>query len=749
MKYLRQSSSAVRRSSVALTLAFLVSLAVNDARAQTVLIDLGNVSSFRGASQVGADDNGNFWTSVWSGAFYSDVVDLTGTATTLDFGFSGSPLGTDSFNGPAGATTNPITPTQVDNTVINSSALGLLGGSKAAAFDYYTDSKFVLQGLNSSLTYDLTLFGSHKFNANNVTRYTTYTDNTFATTVSSTTLTVGVGSAHNQGNVAALNAMAPQTGNTLYVGFAGDGGTGVGYLNSLSLYGYLGFLGGGTNTLNSGSTYVPIGNYPNGDSRSVDTVIGTGTTVEVNNASGIYFNSTLVMTNGGGTIDRGVNFTIYALTGAGNLALTGANGLTISKGGSYSGTMTMTGGSLTLNSNGGLGTGNLVLNGGSLVVNAAQGLGTGTITVASGTTTLNNSSALSALTGNNNYVLQGGGATFQVWGNGQNLNLGTGSVGVTGFNNLNAFDGGMQWNGVISGSGTLNWYGSGSLTLGGANTFSGTLIATANGGSVVLSNLNALQNATLNMGTNQTLVFGVAGANTYNVGALTSTNPASSINLGANTMNAGGNNATTTYAGSVSGTGGLTKSGTGTLKLTGSNTVTGVTTVAGGTLELDTVGGDALSGTTNVAVNAAATLLISQTSQVNDGAAITLSGGTIAKGAGGINETMGALTLGSTSFLDFGAGTGNFTFASYSPGIFKLTLQNFNLGNSLTVTTGTFTASEFAFNGFGYDWDDIPSGGFTITAVPESSTVLAALGLAGMMLWPMRRFVFRSPRCID
>lgn len=738
-----------RRSALAVAFAALTGLFTSLGQAQTVLIDLGNNSSFRGASQIGADSNGNFWTSVWSGAFYSDVVDLTGTATTVDFGFSGSPLGTDSFNGPAGATTNPITPTQVDNTVINSSALGLLGGSKAAAFDYYTDSKFVLQGLNSSLTYDLTLFGSHKFNANNVTRYTTYTDNTFTTSVSSTTLTVGVGSAHNQSNVASLTAMAPQTGNTLYVGFAGDGGTGVGYLNSLSLYGYLGYLGGATNTLNSGSTYVAIGNYPNGDSRSVDTVIGNGTTVEVNNASGIYFNSTLVMTNGGGTIGRGTDFIVYALTGAGNLALTGANKLTISKGGSYSGTVTMTGGTLELNANGGLGTGGLSLNGGSVVVNAAQGLGTGTITVASGTTTLNNSSALAALTGNNNFVLQGGGATFQVWGNGQNLDLGTGTVSVTGFNNLNAFDGGMQLNGVISGSGTLNWYGSGSLTLGGANTFSGTLIATANGGSVVLSNVNALQSATLNMGTNQTLVFGVAGMNTYNVGALTGTNPASSINLGGNTMNAGGNNATTTYAGVLGGSGGLIKSGTGTFTLSGSNTLSGATAVAGGTLKLDTAGGNALGATTTIEVNPAATLLVSQSSQVNDAAAVTLSGGTIAKGAGAINETMGALTLGATSFLDFGTGTGSFTFASFSPSTFKLTFQNFNLGNSLTVTTGTFSASEFDFNGFGYTFSGVPSGGFTITAVPEPSTVLAALGLVGMMLWPARRWGLRWRRGVD
>ena len=73
-------------------------------------------------------------------------------------------------------------------------------------------------------------------------------------------------------------------------------------------------------------------------------------------------------------------------------------------------------------------------------------------------------------------------------------------------------------------------------------------------------------------------------------------------------------------------------------------------------------------------------------------------------------------------------------------------MQNFNLGNSLTVTTGTFTASQFDFNGFGYSWDVVPSGGFTITAIPEPSTVIAALGLAGLMLWPARKRLMPGAR---
>ena len=194
----------------------------------------------------------------------------------------------------------------------------------------------------------------------------------------------------------------------------------------------------------------------------------------------------------------------------------------------------------------------------------------------------------------------------------------------------------------------------------------------------------------------------------------------------------------------LAGTSGMTKAGTGTLTFGGSaaNTLSGMTVVSAGTLQLNkSASTTAIAG--NVSITNSATLLISASEQVADGAAVTLSGGTIAKGSGAITETFGALTLTGTSFLDFGTGTGNFTFASYTPGGFQLTLQNFNLGNSLTVTTGIFTASQFDFNGFGYSWDVVPSGGFTITAIPEPSTVIAALGLAGSMLWPARRRLFR------
>ena len=78
--------------------------------AQTLLIDFGNDASFRGATTASPDSNGNYWNSMQPGLFYTNLVGINNVGTGINFGFS-SPVGTDSFNGPAGVTTNwPLTP---------------------------------------------------------------------------------------------------------------------------------------------------------------------------------------------------------------------------------------------------------------------------------------------------------------------------------------------------------------------------------------------------------------------------------------------------------------------------------------------------------------------------------------------------------------------------------------------------------------------------------------------------------------
>lgn len=592
------------RTSKTTLIGLICALAViSQAEAQNWLINFNNASGYRGASQTNADANSNLWNNLNPG-YWQDIVTTTGSTNgTFQGNLSGTTAGIDSYNGPLGTNvSNPLTDAQITSVAIDSAALGLLGGSKAAAAGYAvsTNWNFALYNLNSALTYNAAFYGSQMYAAA-TSVYAAYSDFSYTTQLASAALNVGVGSAYNSNTVATLTGLTPGASNGLNFKLSGTGGA-SGYLNAMSLYGYLGYLSGGTNDLNANAPYVGNGTNSDGGPRSVDTVIGNGTTLNVGSPSGIYYNSTLVVTNGGGTINRNTNFTVYSLAGAGDLALAGTGKLTVTKGGTYSGTLTMTDGTLTLSANGALGTGALNLHGGSLVVNTAQGLGTGNITVTAGITTLNNANALTALTGNNNFVLSGG--TFQVWGNGQVLDLGTGNVSVTGTNNLNAFGGGMQFNGTISGTGTLNWYGAGSLVLGGSNSFSGTFAMNGNGGSVVLSNVNALQSTILNKGTNQTLVFALPGANTYNVGGLSGSGDIALTNGNSLSIDSA---TSSVYSGIISGNGGLRKTGAAALTLSGANTYTGTTEVVAGLLRVEQPSFTAEVGTTDVTMSGLAT----------------------------------------------------------------------------------------------------------------------------------------------
>ena len=144
--------------------------------------------------------------------------------------------------------------------------------------------------------------------------------------------------------------------------------------------------------------------------------------------------------------------------------------------------------------------------------------------------------------------------------------------------------------GEINGSQPLVVAGSAPIILTGANTYSGA--TTISSGTLVLGNQYAVQNSTLTMTGSSTLVFSSSvSGNAFTLGGLAAVanGPGYDIALQNDALNpiavtVGGNGASTTYAGVLSGAGSLTKTGTGTLTLTGNNTYTGLTTLAGGVL---------------------------------------------------------------------------------------------------------------------------------------------------------------------
>jgi hypothetical protein len=241
--------------------ALVVGIAVA-ASAQTVLIDFGNDQSFRGVSVPNPDPNGNYWTSMRTGVFYQNLVDINNIPTTIDFGFS-TGVGTDSYNGPAGPV-EPIPNTPFDEpkdfvpfTNVDQTALGNLGGPLEAAFDFVAGPdipnnnqvRFEIQQLDPAKKYELTFFGSHKYSNDATTVYSVYTDNTYTTLVAATQLNVQDPTnpaAHNRDQVATISNLSPQTSNILYVQFIGINGS-LGYLNDMRIVGTAPALNGDYN----------------------------------------------------------------------------------------------------------------------------------------------------------------------------------------------------------------------------------------------------------------------------------------------------------------------------------------------------------------------------------------------------------------------------------------------------------------------------------------------------------------------
>jgi autotransporter-associated beta strand protein len=154
---------------------------------------------------------------------------------------------------------------------------------------------------------------------------------------------------------------------------------------------------------------------------------------------------------------------------------------------------------------------------------------------------------------------------------------------VVGINGLSTTVSGTINDGGASGGagGSLVKVGRGTLTLSGSSTYSGSTVIL--GGTLQAGATNALAtNSAFSAGSRGTL--DLASFN-QTIGSLAG---AGDVTLGSATLTTGNDNTSTTFSGSISGSGGLTKIGSGTLTLSGNNSYSGGTAINGGTLAVST-----------------------------------------------------------------------------------------------------------------------------------------------------------------
>jgi fibronectin-binding autotransporter adhesin len=307
------------------------------------------------------------------------------------------------------------------------------------------------------------------------------------------------------------------------------------------------------------------------------------------------------------------------------------------------------------------------------------------------------------------------------------LNVGTsGTVNLNGFNNM---VGSLSGSGTVSNSGaiatlsvgalhsdssfagkltneanglSLEKIGGGTLTLtGSANDYTGT--TTISGGTLALTGTGAVPASTqltISSATGRFDVSGISGT-TSTIASLSGVS-GSSVTLGGKNlmMSSGISNDEFTYAGTISGTGGLSKEGPSVQIFTGASTFSGPTVITAGTILANNLSGSAL-GTSNVTVDAISSIdpLLEPVTFGGTGSisgVVTLAnGGTLAPGA-----SVGILGVGGAN----GTGNLNIEFNS-SLGIFDrlnvagaLNLDNFSLNfTDLAVVPGTLTSQNYVF----------------------------------------------------
>ncbi len=512
---------------------------------------------------------------------------LTFTGSTAAYSFSGTGGATMEIDGTVNTAANP-------NAVVFNSSLNLVLGASAGPFTLASGSQVQINSAVSGAG-GLTVAGGGTLTLGGAANYTGFTTVSGAATMNVVNggsignfaggLIVGQSSGDTS-TLAISNSGLVQSGPYAYIGdAAGSSGTvtvngDLSTLNTDAATLYVGLAGNGSIALtNAGvlsSTVTVVGS--NSGSTGTVTVDGSGSTWT--NSNYLYLGNSgsgsLSITNAGGVATAAANLGYYSgssgtvtVDGSGSV-WSNASALFLGDSGS---------GSVTVSNNGSMTTGTAYLG-------YASG-GSGTLTLESGGTA----------------TVGGGTGTLYFYAGAGTLNIGApaGSGALAG----GALDAGEVYGSGTNGTVQFNttstssspYYFTKDGTSGAAPVDIGGLASVVNSaGYTVLSGTDSYSGATVvdggTLAAGSVNAFGSASAVTVNgcgtlslngfdvtVGSIAGCSTSASISLGANTLINGANDTSTTFAGTISGTGALFETGTGTLTLTGANSYSGGTTI--------------------------------------------------------------------------------------------------------------------------------------------------------------------------
>ena len=261
--------------------------------------------------------------------------------------------------------------------------------------------------------------------------------------------------------------------------------------------------------------------------------------------------------------------------------------------------------------------------------------------------------------------------------------IGPGTILTTGSDNPST-----SFSGTLSGLGSgLTKVGTGTFTLSGTGTYTGDTwvedgTLAVSGGSAISdqSAVYLLTPATFAVVTDETIGSITGGGAVSLTGNLTQ----------------GGNNASTSLSGSVSGAGQLVKTGTGTLVLSGMNTNTGGVSVEQGMVDL--WGGQAVADTAILSVSSGASARVMSTETVggiSGNGTIVVGANTISIAGGGLSN-FGGVLAGTGSLVKSGSGRLVFSGANTLSGPIQINAGTLEIGNG--GTTGSISPTSAITN---------------------------------------------------